>query len=317
MTTTVFNSNQIPTTAAQRAQYFRQISMRYTNDGIDRIKRHAEYCSHPETISSNQAVVTVVVASAVLFAKAGKVIGKQIEKIIFRDETEGTLGGYIGGGTGLVLGACAGGYTYMTFIEQTKNYKAWLKLKLENTIQEALTFSHSTDPILETFCCPVSLCIMNIPAHTPGGVLYDFGFLMNCPKEGNGMIKDPFKNPSFREDEIILNLEMAFFIKKRIHFLLKEDLEALKNDPEAMQAVGAQLNNVEKTMKLAYEKSRDLIEERRRDKTVSAAEYKNEIEEFEKCFGVDENQALDWTLDWKNILTTRFQHFNPEAKVIQ
>jgi hypothetical protein len=59
-----------------------------------------------------------------------------------------------------------------------------------------------------------------------------------------------------------------------------------------------------------------MLHYRRKDKKTSSQEYKKEIEAFEKLFGVDENQDLDWSLDWQAILKERFQSFNPNATIL-
>lgn len=303
-------------TALQRAQYYRQISSRYTQGGVERVKRHLEYGESPETISSATAAVTTILMTGLIGAKAGKEIGKSLAKTFVSHETDGDLGSYIGGGTGFIVGACTGAYLYMTAIEETANYKAWVKLKIDNTIQESITLSYSNDPILANYCCPVSLCIMNIPAYTPSGGLYDFAFLLSCPHDLEGKIKDPNRNASFHENEIVLDIEMAFFIKKRIQFLIKKDLEYLRNDPEIKKSLEKELRDIEKTMVLAYEKARDKIEERRRSKIVTPEAYENEMLEFKNIFGADENKELDWTLDWATTLKQRFKFFNPTATIL-
>jgi hypothetical protein len=59
------------------------------------------------------------------------------------------------------------------------------------------------------------------------------------------------------------------------------------------------------------ENSRSEIEEKRRTKNLSHTEYKQEIEEFEKLFGVDFEQDLNWNLDWPQILKCRWAKAHP------
>jgi hypothetical protein len=304
MSSSVFSTPQTP---LERAQYYIHVSSRYTNPGLDRIKRHFEYCISPGSITSTRAAGTAVISSALLFGKIGQELGKSSDK---------ELGPLIGGGTGLVLGACAGGFTYVKVIEASDAYKEWIRLKLDHAIKASTTYSYSNDIILRGYCCPLTLCIMDTPSFTPSGTLYDMEYLLNCPRDSQQKIKDPLNNPSFRANEIKEHWEMAFFIKKRLQFLIKKDLEVLNDSQELKKSLENQLIHIDRTANLYYEYARKGIEDRRKNKTISATEYKKEMEEFEKLFGIDENQELDWSLDWQSTLLTRFKKFNPDAKVV-
>lgn len=303
-------------TSIERAHYFRQVSALYTNEGYDRIKRHWKYCNAKESESSPSAAITFVIGGAILGAKIGQELGKQIEKAIVQDSTEGDVGGIIGGSVGLTLGACSGGYAYMHLIECSGNYKKWKSLGLDNSIKQSITYNYSSDDTLKNFCCPVSLCIMDVPAYTPSGVMYDFTFLINCPKEANGYIKDPNKNASFHENNIIIQREMAFVIQKRVCVLMKKDVEQLNSDPLLKASLENQIKNAENSISHCYEHARKLIEKRRKEKTTNSMEYKQEIQDFEKLFGVDESQELDWTLNWNEELSLRWKYFYPNAKTL-
>jgi hypothetical protein len=310
MTTPTFNT---PKTPLERAQYFMNVSAKYTNGGYARLERHYEYSTSPEAIAGTRAAITTILGTGFLFSKTGQIIGKGLGKMIAKDETDGHLGSYIGGGTGFVVGVCTAGVVYLKVIESTESYQNWVNFKLESSVKASTTYSYSNDPILENYCCPLSLCIIDIPVYTPSGTLYDFDFIDNCPRTPNNLIKDPSNNPPFHHNDLKTQKELAFFIKKRLHFLVKKDLEQMQGNPEVTEALNKQLVHVQKWLAPTYEMARKVVEDRRKNKVTSPQEYKQEIEEFEKLFGVDENQHLDWNLDWQAILKDRFQSFNPTA----
>jgi hypothetical protein len=305
-----------PMTSVDRTNHFRQVSAFYTNDGYDRIKRHWKYVNDKDTDVSLTAPITFVVSGAITGAKIGHEIGERFGKTVVQESSERKFGGFIGGGLGFLLGAGMGGMTYIKLIEQSVNYKKFITIGVDNAIKESITYNYSGDSILENFCCPVSLCVMDFPAFTPSGVLYDYAFLINCPRETNGHIKDPNKNLSFHEDKILIHFELGFVIKKRIKFLMAQDIQSLINNPILKASLEKEYIKIERACTPLYEEGRSVIEERRRGKIINNLEYQKEIREYENLFGTDETQELNWNLGWQATLSVRWKHFHPDAKVL-
>jgi hypothetical protein len=157
---------------------------------------------------------------------------------------------------------------------------------------------------------------MDVPTHTPSGIFYDMTFIMNCPREQNGNIKDPNRNGSFPEAQAKPDFERSFVIHKKIQTLFRADLVALANTQEVGTVVRQQLAEVEKAAENRYENGRGLIENRRRTKVITHEQYKVEIAEFENLFGTDWESELDWSIDWLTTLNERWVYFNPGAKIV-
>jgi hypothetical protein len=65
-----------------------------------------------------------------------------------------------------------------------------------------------------------------------------------------------------------------------------------------------------------YEEARDVVEQRRKNKTTNSLEYKREIQEFEALFGTDETHQIDWAVDWQEKLSNRWKNFHPTAVIL-
>lgn len=301
--------------ASDRAQYFRKVSALYTENGWDRLKRHWQYIRtpHREATTASGVALVFIVGGALLGAKTGKKIGNEIGKLVTNNPQKAQFGGDIGTGVGFFVGAGAGGYLYMTTIERSQYFEKWRVARLDDKIKEAITYSYSDDEILTNFTCPVSLCVMDIPARTPSGGVFDYSYLMNCPRESNGNIIDPLRNPSYPEQNVLPDFEMSIVIQKRALFLMKTDIEHLGNAPLLKQALMNQLKEIEQNRANRYENAREFIEERRRNKVVSPMEYKAEIAEFEHLFGENPEQDLDWSIDWAEILKSRWEKLHPKS----
>lgn len=222
----------------------------------------------------------------------------------------------VGCGIGFIAGGAIGGCIYMTFTEYSPSFQQWRKDCIEESIKLAITFSYCEDELLQHFTCPVSLCVMDVPTHTPSGTFYDMTFILNCPRDSNGNIKDPNRNGSFSEAEVMPDFERSFVIHKKIQTLLRADLAALATTEEVGTIVHQQLAEVEKAAENRYENGRALIENRRRTKVITHEEYKAEIAEFERLFGTDWENELNWSVDWLSILNERWVHFHPDAKIV-
>lgn len=303
------------TTAVARAKHFQEVSSLYMNHGRARLQRHWAYWKTEELETSRTAVATCLISGLVIGAKSGQLLGSQVEKILTKEETEGELGGVIGGLFGGLFGMAGGLYAYVNLVELTPQFQEWKSFCLDNAIKEAITDNYSNDDILKDFCCPLSLCVMDIPVYSPSGTLYDGDCLAKCSRTSDGKIKDPKNNPPFHESELLANFEMAFFSQKRASFLMTSDIQNIGNC-ELKEVLENQLKNTQVKMKQRYEKAREFIETRRKDKIISHAQYKEELNAFEELFGVDENQPLDWTLNWKQIFSSRWKYFHPSSKVL-
>lgn len=302
--------------ALVRAKHYQQVSSLYTNNGWDRICRHYTYIKTPGLAAKNDPVTATALISVCAFggAKLGKYIGSEAEKAIYRCK-QGFVGGMIGASVGFVAGGAVGGCAYMIFTDHNPSFQKWRKDGLTESVKLAITFSYCEDELLQHFTCPVSLCIMDVPTHTPSGIFYDMSFIMNCARESNGDIKDPNRNASFPESEAMPDFEKSFIIHKKIQSLLQSDLAALANTEEVGAIVHKQLAEVGRTVENRYENARQIIENRRRTKAISHGEYKMEIAEFEGLFGTDWEHDLDWNLDWLTILNQRWINFHPDAQI--
>lgn len=221
----------------------------------------------------------------------------------------GTTVGFVGGGV-------AGGYSYMTLTELNPNFQTWKKTCLSEAVKIAITNAYAEEEILMHFTCPVSLCVMDVPTHTPAGNYFDMVFLMNCGRESNGNIKDPYKNPSFPENEAKPDFERSIVIHKRTRYLLKSDLQSNNLNHELRSSLETQLKYVELDLVNRYENGREEIEERRRNSVVTHEVYKKEIEEFEQLFGTDWQTDLDWNIDWVKTCNERWVYFHPGSKIV-
>jgi hypothetical protein len=305
-------------TVLARAQYYQQVSSLYTNNGWDRIRRHYAYIRTPDLATQNgmTTALSCISFNAFIGAKVGKKIGTEVERFVYHDLKSGEVGGLIGSGMGFVAGGAFGGYVYMTLTERHPSFERWRKDCIEETIKLATTFSYSDDELLQHLTCPVSLCVMDVPVHTPSGIFYDMTFLMNCPREPNGDIKDPNRNPSFSEKQAIPDFERSFVIHKKLQALLRADLSEASTNQEVSSVIQHQLAEIDKATENRYENGREEIEARRRAKTITHDKYKTEMEEFEKVFGSDWEKDLNWDIDWIEILNQRWVYFHPDAKIV-
>ncbi len=204
----------------------------------------------------------------------------------------------------------------MTLTEKHPSFEKWRNDCLISSVKIAITLSYSENEFLQNFTCPVSLCVMDVPTHTPSGIFYDMTFLMNCPRESNGNIKDPNRNPSFPAIKAMPDFERSFVIHKKTQALLRADLLALATNDDLGSVVHQQLVEIEKALENRYENGREIIENRRRTRAVTHEQYKIEIAEFERLYGTDWEQELDWGVDWLTTLNERWVYFHPDAKII-
>lgn len=290
----------------ERVLYYKNISTRYTNGGWDRIKRHWEYIKYPDSDSplSMKTAAISILTGAFMGAKLGY-------KIV--EDSDSSLNTVIGTIFGLITGGVGGGYIHGILTERSQSFERWKDFKINETLKEALTFSYSDDRILEDFICPISAGMMDVPSRSPSGAVFDYISLASLVNENN-MIADPYRNPSFHLNEIKLELEMAIVIQKRCKNLIIADREKL-NNPDLLRTIDNLFLEIETIISERYEKGRERIEDRRKDKIISHEVYKKEIEEFEELFGVNDEVDLNWDLNWSDILKERWEYFHPKQNL--
>lgn len=288
-------------TPESRAQHYRDITNFYTGQGFKAINRHWVYQAQlgPDI---QKVVLTSISAGAAAGALAGKSAGETLIETYFPDEDlkSNSLKMRAGRWIGIFLGAATGAvvttYLYITIVENTDKFKAWREMKISQALKEFITLNYSDDVILEEHCCPISLVPMTIPARTPSGVYYDLEYILNCPREvqNDNVIRDPMRNPSFREDAIVIDYERGILINKRIRHLLQSDMARLGEDSPLRDTLGEQITAIERIIRNHYDSAKEVIEEKRRANQLSAEEYLAELARFFASCGESVEQNLVW-----------------------
>ncbi len=302
-------------TVAQRAEQYRNKSSYCNNGGYHALQRHWDFIQASDGMDSSYTSQALTLISIGAFAggATGKMIGKQIEKMFVENPERKGLGGILGQGIGAVLGALTGGYTYMTLQEYNPEFQEWKKMGLKNALKE-FNFHYNEDDVLKDFTCSICMGPFDIPFRTPYGGVFDLEEILQCRRDSKGFIFDPFRNAPFSENSLKPDIERALLIQKRILHLMREDIKTLAQQPELKKTLEEQVQIVEKCIHNCYEKGRDQIEERRKQRVVTNAQYKEEIEEFEKLFGEDAQSNMNWGEDWLSILEQRWTYFNTPPK---
>jgi hypothetical protein len=278
------------------------------------------FCQLDKQKFYRDGVFSCIAGGAALGCVIGNELGRKIEGLFQSyngedvDEENNHLGGFlgkvVGGAIGGVVGLCGG----VQFIENVSDYQNWITASLEQVLKNVADSNYNNDAILQHFCCPIWVRLMYDPVHTSHGYVYDLHDILKCERNLKGEIIDPQTRQTLRPSELIRNYEMSFVIWKRIGFLMKSQLQNM-SESEEKTCLRNTIDQIELSLNKIYNHARDLIETRRKYKTVSSEMYKQEISEFEKLFGIDENQDLDWNQDWKSLLVKRWQYFNPNAKI--
>ena len=301
-------------------EQYHKISMFYENNSIDRFNKHWVYINFGST---QERICNYIQAGGFIFGKAiigqkvGSYIGENTSKIYSIDETIQGIGKFFGGVIGSIGGGSLGLYNYISFQEDSSQFKKWKKLALQNSINESIIIEFSCDPILKNFICPVSFCIMETPVYTPNGKFYDMLFILNCEKDINGFIKDPLRNEPFQGKDLLLDFEKSIVINKRIQFRLKNNLRDNNKEVSLQEILKNIIDEKYKKIKSEYEICREFIEIKRKQKLITIEEYREEIRFFECIFGESYEDDLNWDLDWEKILSERWEKNLPMIKKLK
>lgn len=295
-----------------RALYYQHYVTNFSKPGISTLRRHWEYLKNPShaQLRNTASAITSIVAGGYLGYKLGVETSNCMcneNKGYFSNPKVIALTPPLFAGLGILSGSYAGLRAYMKAIEMTNNYKAWKMYHLSDATKDAIYFVYSEDEVLAQFKCLISDCVMENPVRVPSGQVYDFAQIMNSPREDDGKIKDPMRNQSFSEDQMIPDLESALVIHKRLRHLLRSDLNAVQNMPELSGPIEAYLRELDISVREHYNEAKLFILERRSH---------GEIVEFERLFGANADMDLDWTEDWDRALKIRFSLFYPNAVIL-
>lgn len=215
-----------------------------------------------------------------------------------------------------MVGGAIRGCVYMTLTEHYSHFQEWQKLRISEIIKQEITNQYADEPVLKHFTCPIKLCVMDIPIHTPSGIFYDALFIEKAERDGVNKIKDPMGNESFLDEQAMPDYERSVVIHKRSRYLIQQDIERAKNKPLILKTLKSKLEEIENIIFQRYERCRFNFEEARMKKQLTHHEYQQEIKQFEFLFGESADVDLDWIQNWPEILNERWVYFHPNDKVL-
>lgn len=286
-------------TSEARAQHYRNITSCYTDNGFKAIDRHWVY---KEELSPNmkKTAIASITAGALSGLVAGGKVGEEMAEVYFYDEDlkkdslKKQLSRWIGAALGAATGAAISTVLYMVVVEKTDGFKVWREMKINQAFKEHIILHYSDDTVLQQHWCPISLVPMTIPAKTPSGVCYDLEWLLSCSREEGKKIRDPNRNPSFSEDEIVIDYERGVVINKRIRQLLQEDKDQLASDSPLREVLSEQITAINKIILKHYNSAKEAIERRRSSNQIPIEEYLAQLTNFFDRCGKSVEDNLVW-----------------------
>lgn len=305
-------------TAADRALQYKNKTSLYNEGGINRVKKHWQYaCTSLRNNQENRsAALSCIVTGALSGSFIGLKVGENAEKIIRKDITKGAVGKIVGSSTGFLIGGMVGGYAYMSLSEYDTYFERWRQESINAIVKQEITNQYAYEPILKDFTCPIELCVMDLPLHTPSGVFYDSDFIIKAQRDSKGKIIDPNGNEPFPVNLAEPDYERSLVIHKRSKYLIQQDFEQVKSNPSLAIPLQEGLREIQNKIFERYERCRFSFEEARMKKQLTPVQYRQTMEEFERLFGESADSDLDWGLNWPSILNQRWVSFHPGDKVL-
>lgn len=305
------------TEVANRIKFYQTSLNPLIGDGIERIYRHLNYVksSKYNQMAQGGAATVIIATSAIACGVAGAKVGRAIGGAV-ANESGAKAGTGVGFTVGFTFGAGGGIYAYLNVTERSQGYKEWMEVQKENTLDEAIAMKHADDEVLKNYTCPITCFVMLMPCRSPNGHLFESNAILGLPRDDKGRVTCPLTREKFNPDMFIADPERALFIHKRIYELTCVDIEHASNNPALKKLLESHRDNIKQVVEACYNTIFALIEKRRVDQKTTFEQSQQERTDFVKFFGESPASKLDWALDWKNILNSRWVHFYPQVPVI-
>ncbi|HEX4839471.1 MAG TPA: hypothetical protein VFU89_03395 [Rhabdochlamydiaceae bacterium] len=284
-----------------RARHYKEITRLYTDNGMQRVKRHWAYMERSDLPLKRLAMASIAFG-ATAGAVAGKEAGELAVQTCFPEDADNSIkmkagrcvGAFLGGATGAVVAT----YLYIFTTERTDRFTNWKEMMVNHALKEFITLHYSDDVVLTDHCCTISLAPMTTPARTPSGTYYDLEYILNCPRVINNdhMIRDPLRNEPFHEDAIVIDFERGVIINKRIRHLLNTDIAALGVGSPLRSSLIQQVAQIDAIIKNQYNSAKEVIEAKRRSNELTGSAYLTELGRFFTRCG----ETIETDLVWPN-----------------
>lgn len=292
---------------------YRRISEEYSLEKWKRLEKHWEYLKtgNPMSIFTLSFLVAAgVFSGATVGSAVGGIIPWAISAIspgYKETDCVARIRNLISANFGGVGGGLIGVHLHMYLDEHYGSFGEWYLQGLTKDMVGIIRDKYMNDPILCLFECAISKDFMLFPVFSPTGMLYDLPQLRALPRDILGRVADPLRNPAFNPDHTKPWHELAYLNNKRIIFLIQQDQYIFvgENDRGVRERLAKVLEVLSKEAEHCYEKSKTVIENKRKMGSVDRDEYIADLNRFFDSFGDNPRSQLNWDLRWKEILEDR------------
>ena len=304
-------------TSAERAEHFRQATRALIAKGTtDQLRRHWGYVRQTSDDTVPKTALTVLVTGAAVGGYAGKKMGEGVAARLESRSPHAEVIEFMGMVFGVAGGLVLATFGYMAINEYAPGFRTWTKKSLQYAIETVITAHYGNDPVLSDtlFTCSLSLGIILDPCISPTGTAYNYEFLTESPKDEQGWIIDPKRNPAFPIEKVKPWYELGFITNKRVLSLLQKDLAELgeEKDPTLREALTTRIAEFKLAADHYYEKAEAEILVQKKNQKWSGTEYQAKITEFYELFGDSSEADINWIQDWPKILKARL---NPSRAI--
>lgn len=189
-----------------------EVNQRYQAVDTGNNTKAGEYLSS----MTKREVIQEVVAPVLLRSSLGSATGALI----------GSSGGPAGAAGGALIGSSLGTFsgTARSVFTRYRAYKLWLKENQEKEVIRELRKFHEEHEGFRDFCDPVTLDLLEDPVRSPYGHVYNRRTINDLVGD-DGLVADPFRNPSFQLNELVDAPEVLDDMRKVDVSILKDELK--------------------------------------------------------------------------------------------
>ena len=211
------------------------INKRYQSvdtEGDRKMKEHWDSMSKKEKV--DEMLPGIMVSSYITGAGAGTGFA-----------LGGVPGAAVGASIGSTFGIVAGAAGYA--VSHFSKYNQWLKkYKVMEVFNELRQF-HQDHEAYKDYCDPITLELLRDPVRSPYGHVYNRSTIDQLVDD-DGLIKDPFRNPSYSYFELVDAREVLEKLWEADVQILKEELENEQISPGVKAGLEAFIEGLEKAV---------------------------------------------------------------------
>lgn len=195
----------------------------------------------------------------------------------FGTAVAGPPGAIIGGGAGLIGGAC------ITRELTLNGFKTWEHLSVESKVFQEFENTYPGTPELIDLRCPISMRLISDPVKTPFGDFYERKSLEKCAAlTENGIIRDPQGKGCYKLTDLVDAPEFIVKMKNTFKKLLYKEMITQSLSSSVSEGLGLLIVDLDKQVVNYVFKKTNLLLDQLYSGQITLEQYNNRVADLTK-----------------------------------